>query len=62
MELVYNPSGLSGITTARLGMAGMLQMVSVDPHSFTGVYVSVENDTVAYGAGTWVHTHDAWVL
>jgi hypothetical protein len=28
MGLVYDPSGLSEITTARLGMARMLQMVS----------------------------------
>jgi hypothetical protein len=27
-----------------------------------GAYGSVENDTVAYGSGTWIHTHDAWVL
>jgi hypothetical protein len=28
----------------------------VDPHSFTGVYESVEKDTVAYGLGMYVHT------
>jgi hypothetical protein len=27
-----------------------------------GVYKSVEKDMVAYGSGTWVHTHDGWVL
>jgi hypothetical protein len=26
--LVYDPKGLSGVTTARLGVAGVLQMVS----------------------------------
>jgi hypothetical protein len=27
-----------------------------------GVCESVEKDTIAYGSGMWVHTHDAWVL
>jgi hypothetical protein len=27
-----------------------------------GVCGSVEKDTVAYGSGTWVRTHDVWVL
>jgi hypothetical protein len=27
-----------------------------------GAYGSAENDTVAYGSGIWVRTHDAWVL
>jgi hypothetical protein len=27
-----------------------------------GVYRSVEMDTVVYGSGTWVYTHDAWVI
>jgi hypothetical protein len=35
--------------------------IRADPHGFTGAYGSVENDTVAYGLGTWVRTHDAWV-
>jgi hypothetical protein len=26
------------------------------------VYGSVEKDTIAYGLGTWVRTHNAWVL
>jgi hypothetical protein len=34
----------------------------VDPRGFTGTYGSVEKDTVAYESGTWVHTHDTWVL
>jgi hypothetical protein len=32
------------------------------PHGFTGAYESVEKDIVAYGLGTWVRTHDMWVL
>jgi hypothetical protein len=31
-------------------------------HGFTGAYGSGEKDTVAYGSGTWVCTHDVWVL
>jgi hypothetical protein len=27
-----------------------------------GAYGLVEKDTMAYGSGTWVRTHDAWVL
>jgi hypothetical protein len=27
-----------------------------------GVYGSVEKDMIAYGSGTWVRTHDAYVL
>jgi hypothetical protein len=27
-----------------------------------GTYESIEKDTVAYGSGTWVRMHDAWVL
>jgi hypothetical protein len=27
-----------------------------------GAYGSVEKDTVVYGSGMWVSTHDAWVL
>jgi hypothetical protein len=33
--------------------------IRVDPCGFTGAYGSVEKDTVAYGSGSWVHTHDA---
>jgi hypothetical protein len=36
--------------------------IRADHHSFTGAYGSVENDMVAYGSGTWVRTHNAWVL
>jgi hypothetical protein len=41
---------------------GITNDIRADPHGFTGVYVSVEKDTVAYGSGTWVRTHDTWVL
>jgi hypothetical protein len=27
-----------------------------------GAYESDEKDMMAYGSGTWVRTHDAWVL
>jgi hypothetical protein len=44
----------------------MLQSVTNDiganPCGFTGAYRSVEKDTIAYGSGSWVRTHDAWVL
>jgi uncharacterized lipoprotein NlpE involved in copper resistance len=29
---------------------------------FHGCIRSIEKDTVAYGSGTWVRTHDVWVL
>jgi hypothetical protein len=41
---------------------GVTNGIRADSHSFTGAYGSVEKDTVAYGSGTWVRTHDAWVL
>jgi hypothetical protein len=40
----------------------MTNGIRADPHGFTDVYGSVEKDTVAYGSGTCVHTHDVWVL
>jgi hypothetical protein len=55
--------GLSGVTTARLGVAGgVTNGIRANPHDLTGAYGSVEKDTVAYRSGTWVHTHDVWVL
>jgi hypothetical protein len=33
-----------------------------DPRGFTGMYMSVENDTVAYESWTCVRMHDAWAL
>jgi hypothetical protein len=36
--------------------------IRTDPHGFMGAYDSVEKDTIAYGSGMWVRTHDAWVL
>jgi hypothetical protein len=41
---------------------GVTNGIRADPRGFTGTYRSVEKDMVAYGLGTWVHTHDAWVL
>jgi hypothetical protein len=41
---------------------GVTNGIRADPHSFTGAYKSVETHTVAYWSGTWVRTHDAWVL
>jgi hypothetical protein len=41
---------------------GVINGIRADPHSFTGTYVSVEKDTVAYGLRMWVHMHDTWVL
>jgi hypothetical protein len=61
--LVYNPTRLSGVTTNMSEVAGVLQNgIRVDTHGFTGTYESVEKDTVTYGPGTWVRTHNAWVL
>jgi hypothetical protein len=34
--------------------------IKVDPHGFTGVYGSVEKDTLAYGSATWICMHVAW--
>jgi hypothetical protein len=31
---------------------GITNDIRADPRDFTGAYVSVENDTVAYGSGT----------
>jgi hypothetical protein len=36
--------------------------IRANPRDFTDAYISVEKDTVVYGLGTWVRTHDAWVL
>jgi hypothetical protein len=36
--------------------------IRADPRGFTGAYGSVEKDTMTYESGTWVYTHDAWVL
>jgi hypothetical protein len=60
--LVYDPRELSGVTTAKPGVVGVLQMVSEPTLTVSRAYRSVEKDTVAYGSGTWVRTHDAWVL
>jgi hypothetical protein len=41
---------------------GVTNGIRADPHDFTGAYRSVEKDMVVYGSGTWVRTHDAWIL
>jgi hypothetical protein len=38
---------------------GVTNSIIADPRDFMGAYGSVEKDTVPYGSGTWVHTHDA---
>jgi hypothetical protein len=63
VRLVYDSRGLPGVMTARSEVARVLQIdTRADPCSFTGAYESVEMDTTAYESGTWVHTHDAWVI
>jgi hypothetical protein len=63
MRLVYNPKRLPGVTTARPRVAGVfINGIKADPRGFMGPYGSVEKDTVTYGSGTWVRTHDAWVF
>jgi hypothetical protein len=32
--------------------------IRADPRGFMGAYESVEKDTMTYGSGTWVRTHD----
>jgi hypothetical protein len=61
--LVYDPRGAvrSNDRQTRGGW-GVTNGIRADPRSFMGVCGSVEKDTVAYGSGTWVRTHDAWVL
>jgi hypothetical protein len=44
------------------GAWGVTNDIRADLRGFTGTYGSVEKDTVAYGSGMWVRTHDAWVL
>jgi hypothetical protein len=41
---------------------GVTNSIRADSRGFMGAYESVEKDMVAYGLGTWVRTHDAWVL
>jgi hypothetical protein len=63
MGLVYNPRGAarSNDCQTRSGW-GVANGIKADPHDFTCAYGSVEKVTMAYGSGTWVHTHDAWIL
>jgi hypothetical protein len=41
---------------------GITNGIRADPRGFMGAYGLVEMDTVVYGSGTWVRTHDVWVL
>jgi hypothetical protein len=63
MGLVYDPRGIarSNDHQAQSGW-GVTNGIRADARSFTGAYGSVEKDTVVYGSGKWVCTHDVWVL
>jgi hypothetical protein len=50
------------VEKTRLGLWGVTNGIRSDPRGFTGAYGSVEKDTMMYESGTWVHTHDVWVL
>jgi hypothetical protein len=41
---------------------GITNGIRADPRGFMGAYGLVEMDTVVYRSGTWVRTHDVWVL
>jgi hypothetical protein len=41
---------------------GVTNDIRADLRGFTGTYGLVVKDMVAYGSGTWVRMHDAWVL
>jgi hypothetical protein len=41
---------------------GVTNGIRANPRSFIGTYESIEKDTMTYGLGTWVRTHDAWIL
>jgi hypothetical protein len=52
---------MSNDRQARSGW-GVTNGIRADPHDFMGMYGPVEKDTIVNGSGTWVHTHDVWVL
>jgi hypothetical protein len=61
--LVYDPrEAVRSNDRQTRGGWGVTNGIRADPRGFTGAYGSVEKDTVAYGSGTWVRTHDVWVL
>jgi hypothetical protein len=61
--LVYDPRGaIRSNDRQTRGNWGVTNGIRADPRGFTGAYGSVKKDTMAYGPGTWVRTHDAWVL
>jgi hypothetical protein len=63
VRLVYDPSGAGRSNDRQTrGGWGVTNGIRADPRGFMGAYGSVEKDTMAYGSGTWVRTHDAWVL
>jgi hypothetical protein len=41
---------------------GVTNDIRAGPHGFMSVYGPVKKDMVPYGSGTWVCTHDVWVL
>jgi hypothetical protein len=57
VRLIYDPKGLPGVATIRPGMTGFTNGIRVDTHGVTGVYESVEKETIVYGSETWVCTH-----
>jgi hypothetical protein len=59
---VYDLNELSGVTTVRLGVTGVLQMVSESTLAVSRVRTSQLRRTVTYGSVTWVRTHYVWVL
>jgi hypothetical protein len=62
-RLVYDPRGAARSNDRQAGGGwGVTNGIRADHRGFTDAYGSVEKDTVAYGSGTWVHTHNAWVL
>jgi hypothetical protein len=56
----YCESIVAAIVT--LGVSHIINGIRADHRSFTGMYWSVKKDTVTFGSGAWVRTHDAWVL
>jgi hypothetical protein len=63
VRLVYDPRGAARSNDRQTQSDwGVTNGIRAHPRSFTGAYESVEKDTVTYRSGTWVHTHDAWVL
>jgi hypothetical protein len=63
VRLVYDPRGAVRSNDCQAqGGWGVTNCIRADHRGFTGAYGVVEKDTVAYGLGMWVRTHDVWVL